>query len=93
MINIFSAVGPNDFNVPKTQLTQGSLDTVLQIVLGLAAAIAIIMLLIGSLKYITSQGDPGAVSRAKNTILYSVIGLVIVAGAFSIVTFVVKGVS
>jgi uncharacterized membrane protein YidH (DUF202 family) len=51
--------------------------------------IAVIMLIIGGLKYITSGGDSGNVTGAKNTILYAIIGLVIVALAQVIVQFVI----
>lgn len=50
--------------------------------------IAVIMIIVGGLKYITSSGDSGNVTSAKNTILYAVIGLVIVALAQVIVRFV-----
>lgn len=50
--------------------------------------IAVVMIMVGGVKYITSQGDSGNVTAAKNTILYAVIGLVIVALAQLIVRFV-----
>jgi len=52
--------------------------------------IAVVMILIGGVKYITSQGDAGNVTGAKNTILYAVIGLIIVALAQTIVFFVLN---
>lgn len=55
-------------------------------------AIAIIMLLYGGLRYITSGGDSGRVGNAKNTLLYAIIGLIIVALA-QIIVNVVLGVS
>lgn len=50
--------------------------------------IAVIMIIIGGFRYITSGGDSGNVSSAKNTILYAIIGLLIVAFAQFIVKFV-----
>lgn len=50
--------------------------------------IAIIMIIYGGFKYITSGGDSGNVTAAKNTIMYALIGLVIVALAQLIVRFV-----
>ncbi len=55
--------------------------------------ISVIMIIIGGLKYITSGGDSGNVSGAKNTILYAVIGLVVVALAQVIVRFVLQRVT
>lgn len=90
MMHLMAKVQSSEFDVPKTAFNAGSLRTILQIVFALAAAVALIMLLIASIKYITSRGDPAGVAKAKNTILYAVIGLVIAASAFSIVSFVVK---
>lgn len=50
--------------------------------------IAVVMIIVGGLKYITSGGDSGDITGAKNTILYAVIGLVVVALAQFIVHFV-----
>jgi hypothetical protein len=50
--------------------------------------IAVFMIIFGGLKYITSGGDSGNVSGAKNTIIYALVGLVIVALAQFIVRFV-----
>lgn len=55
--------------------------------------VAVIMLIIGGLKYVTSNGDSGAVSSAKNTIIYAVVGLVVVVLAQAIVSFTVNRVS
>lgn len=52
--------------------------------------VAVIMIIIGGLKYITSSGDSNNVSSAKNTILYAIIGLVIVVLAQVIVRFVLS---
>lgn len=50
--------------------------------------ISVVMIIVGGIKYITSGGDSGNVTSAKNTILYAVIGLVVVALAQIIVKFV-----
>jgi hypothetical protein len=61
-----------------------------QIVVGL---ISVFMLISAGLKYITGGGESSAVSGAKNMILYSVIGLVVVALAQVIVSFVLNRVN
>ena len=53
------------------------------------AAVAVIMIVIGGIRYTISQGDSSAISSAKNTILYAVIGLVVAILAYAIVNFVV----
>jgi len=52
--------------------------------------IAVVMVMVGGLKYITSQGDAAATATAKNTILYAAVGLVVVALAQVIVRFVLS---
>lgn len=51
--------------------------------------IAVIMIIIGGIRYVVSAGDSSAITAAKNTILYAVIGLVVAILAFAIVNFVV----
>ncbi|MFZ1323853.1 MAG: pilin [Candidatus Saccharimonadales bacterium] len=63
---------------------------ILSFIVGVAA---VIMVIIGGLKYITSNGDANSISSAKNTILYAIIGLVIAVLAQGIVRFVFKRVS
>lgn len=55
--------------------------------------IAVIMIIVGGLKYITSGGDSGNITSAKNTILYAIVGLVIVALSQIIVKFVLSKVA
>lgn len=50
--------------------------------------IAVVMMIVGGLKYITSQGDPAQTNSAKNTILFAAVGLVVAALAQVIVRFV-----
>ncbi len=67
--------------------------TVINIFSLVVGVVSVIMIIIGGLKYITSGGDSGNVSGAKNTILYAIVGLVIVALAQIIVKFVLNRVS
>jgi len=52
-------------------------------------AVSVVMLIIGGVRYTISQGDSSAVTSAKNTILYSVIGLVVAILAYAAVNFVI----
>ncbi|HSW99361.1 MAG TPA: pilin [Candidatus Saccharimonadales bacterium] len=58
---------------------------ILSVVIGIAA---VIMIMVAGFKMITAQGDSGSISSAKNTLMYAIIGLVIVALAQGIVHFV-----
>jgi hypothetical protein len=56
----------------------------------LIGIVAVIMIIVGGFRYITSGGDSGRVGGAKNTLIYAIIGLVIVALAQIIVHFVLN---
>ena len=53
---------------------------------------AVVMIIMGGISFITSQGDAAKVTRARNTILYGVIGLIVAILAFAIVNFVLTSV-
>ncbi|HMH70200.1 MAG TPA: hypothetical protein VK502_02280 [Candidatus Saccharimonadales bacterium] len=63
---------------------------VVNILLYLLGAIAVIMIVIGGIRYTTSNGDSSSTKGAKDTILYAVVGLIIAMLAYAIVNFVVK---
>ena len=65
------------------------IKNVVNILLFIVGIAAVIMIIIGGLRYVTSSGDQSQVTAAKNTILYSVVGLVVAALAYAIVNFVV----
>jgi hypothetical protein len=56
----------------------------------LVGIIAVIMIIFGGFRYITSGGDSNRVGGAKNTLIYAIIGLIIVALAQVIVKFVLN---
>lgn len=64
--------------------TTKAIINILSAVVGIAA---IIMLIISALSYITSNGDSEKIKKAKNTLVYAIIGLVIVALAQVIANF------
>jgi hypothetical protein len=63
----------------------GILTKVLNIILGLTGLVAVIFLIIGGVKYITSGGNDKSVAAAKNTIMYAVIGIIVIFLAYVIV--------
>lgn len=66
------------------------IKTIVNMILYVLGAIAVIMIVIGGVRYTTSGGDSGGVSGAKNTILYAVVGLVVAILAYAIVNFVLE---
>lgn len=80
---------PNDPNSAgnKVNSTVGTVINIFSWIVGVAA---VIMIIIGGFRYITSGGDSGKIGGAKDTILYAIIGLVVVAMAQIIVRFVLN---
>ncbi len=64
------------------------ITTVINVFSLVVGVVSVIMIIVGGFKYITSGGDSGGVSSAKNTILFAIVGLIIVALAQVIVRFV-----
>lgn len=54
----------------------------------LIGSVSVIMIIIGGFRYVISNGDANAMTGAKNTILYAVVGLIVALAAQSIVQFV-----
>lgn len=63
---------------------------IIQVTIGVLALVAVVVIVLSGVQYTTSAGDPGKVKKAKDSILYGIIGLVIAILAFSIVNFVLS---
>ena len=59
-------------------------------ILYIVGVIAVIVLIIGGIRYLISGGDSKKVTDAKNTVLYAIIGLIIALLSFAIVNFVIS---
>ena len=70
---------------------ESTVKNVLSVVFSIVGIIAVIMIIIGGVNYMTSQGDTQKIQKAKNIILYGIIGLVIALLSFAIVQFVMEG--
>lgn len=82
---IAAAISPE--KLPNVSF-ENSLPSVLKIVFASAALLSVIFVAVGGMKYTLSNGDPSGMAKAKDTILYALIGLVIAVSAFTIVSFV-----
>jgi len=79
--------------LPNNPLTALTLQNALKTVFIIAGIVAVLMVAIGGFHYATSQGNPESTAKAKNTILYAVIGLVLCIMAFAIVNFTMSKVT
>lgn len=73
---------------------QNSAPNMIEIVINTAlfvlGMVAVLMIIIGGIRYATSAGNPSQTKSAKDTILYAVVGLVVAILAYTIVNFVLN---
>lgn len=81
-------IGNNPINLPQANFNT-SFAGITQAVFALTFLLSIIFAALGGFKYTTSNGDPQGIQKAKNTILYAVIGMAVSMSAYVIVEFVV----
>ena len=62
------------------------ISNVLMFIVG---AVAVIMIIISGIRYASSGGNSAQVTAAKNTLLYSVVGLIVALLAYAVVGFVI----
>ncbi len=74
---------PNPLFGPHSFLT-----TVINLLSFAVGVISVFVIIIAGIKFITSSGDPGSVTSARNTILYAVVALLITISAQAIVRFI-----
>lgn len=95
-----AAIGLNDgltstksSDMPEKLDGPGGLFTqIVNILLFIIGAVAVIMIIVGGIRYVTSNGDQAHVKAAKDTIMYAIIGLVVAILAYAIVNFLVSNV-
>ena len=68
----------------------GTFSTITNVLLFIIGAIAVIMIVIGGMRYVLSGGDSTQITAAKNTILYAIIGIVVAILAYAAVNFVIS---
>ena len=76
-------------NCPSANtLSTNTIPAITNLILYIAGGVAVIMIIVGGLRYVLSAGSPQATNDAKNTILYAVVGLGISISAYAIVNYV-----
>ena len=77
----------SDTGLPGSTVTNGTISNLLQIAFGIIGAVAVLYIVIAALQLITSGGNPESAKKARETIIYAVIGLIVAVSAEAIVTF------
>jgi hypothetical protein len=84
---------PPEYDDPELHLPR-DLDSfygiILNLMLGIGIAVTLIGLIYSGIHFVTSKGDPKATDKAKSALTYSVIGIFLVIGAFSIKILLLK---
>ncbi len=80
------------FASPKGGLF-GLFTTAANLLIFITASVSVIMVIIGGLLYVLSAGNPSSTKRAKDTVLYAVIGLGVALAGFAIISFVNRAIT
>jgi hypothetical protein len=96
MINTFTKVSAilavtsvDGDSLPHAPTNPGEIRTALGIMFGIIGALALLFIVISGVRYMLSGGDPGKTAKAKDGIIYALVGLVLAIFAETIVIFVV----
>lgn len=83
-----------DITVTGNEANQvtNKIESAINVGIGFIGLVTVIVIIVGGVQYVTSQGDSGKAVKARTTIIYGVVGLVICLLAYAIVNFVLAGV-
>lgn len=88
LYTLIAAVTTPD-SVPEVKIDNDLVTTIFNVILALAGAIAVVFIIWGGIQYTLSQGEPNKIKKAKDTLLYSIVGLIIVMFSFVILNYVI----
>ena len=86
--SLAAAISTDKVNIPKAELNDAQFQNLLTMVFGIAGVVAVIFIIMGGIKYSISQGNASDLEKAKDMIVYALVGLGFVMFAFVIVQFV-----
>ena len=86
--SVASSIEDQVNNANQGESLETDVGSIINMIISFVGIVAVIVIIIGGVNYMLSQGDPNKIKKAKDTILYGVIGLVVVVLAFAIVNFV-----
>ena len=96
-VDLYQCDNPANASLPickdKNKNITTTVTGVINIILYILGALAVIMIIYSGILYVLSGGDANNVTKAKNTLMYAIIGLVVALVAYAIVNFVVKAFS
>lgn len=88
VLEILAAIPADQVNIPKAEINGVQFQNLFSVVLGIAGIVAVIVVIIGGIRYSISQGNSGELQKAKDIIVYALVGLFFVMFGFVIIQFV-----
>ena len=79
----------SEHNLSK-DTSDSTVGAVIRVALGALAAISVVVIIAGGFQFVVSRGDPAQVKKARQTILYAVVGLVLAVSASVIVPYIIN---
>jgi len=79
--------------IPKVALDNNVIGTLMSLTFTAIGGVCLLYILIGAIRYATSNGEQKDIAQAKNTILYAVIGLIVSTSAVALIQFVLGSIS
>ena len=83
-------ISADSVGIPKAEVNNAQFQSLLSGVFGIAGAVAVVFIILGGIKYATSQGNAADLQKGKDMIVYSLVGLVFIIMAFAIVQLVTQ---
>lgn len=63
---------------------------IIKAILGASGSIALLMFVYGGLVYLTAQGESERIQRAKNTLVWAIMGLAVIFGSYAFLTYLFR---
>lgn len=91
VLNYLAQIDVSPLPNPTDTTSGARLIAVINIALVIIGSVSVLIIVLAGIRYTISRGDPQAINKSKNTIIYAVLGLVIAMSAGGIVNFVLRG--
>lgn len=85
----FSGASTCNTGLPQIQAGHNEISTIFSIIFAVIGALAILFVVIGGLRYVISEGNPENTTKARNTIIYAIVGLIIALSGEALVAFLI----
>ena len=82
------ADGSSEIQINSVSAIVIIIGNLVRILVAVSGALAVIVILVAAIYYITSTGDPARVKKAKDILTYTAVGLVLIIMSYSAITFI-----